>query len=390
MMDGMIVNQFQLQMAVERIINLRGRELLYPSLTQSTEEPEDANDTLTNLDDLALYSSVTALPNSVPVIASTGSATPSDGTDPSTSTPIKPGIHFPHLDLLGPVLELPDNTKEAPVTASTEQESELVGTVLTLPETSTPQAEMQSLSELYKQVAEYFGDSLTSRLPVHQVGDMYVRRQQLPVVSLADQDSKKSGEELLQVFLNVTTKHEDGENVDMKSENQSYDPTPDDIEMDEADEKSEHSSRSEHSDDSTYIDSNLTVKTVVDPSSAGIKLTFRKMPRNEPPLPPPPPPVPEPAPVVKVRRKYADAEVFEREEFCPPHLSTTFVFVYAGMVQKSHPKPRRERTIFDDSHAQWSGTILMLSNKMYGRRKSSYKESNRRLHLHSSSLYNIL
>ena len=405
------------QLAMEKVLNERAIQLLYPC-PQPPEDPDDANDSLSGLVDLSsIYPLQSPVPTAMPIgktgptaaASSTptsitagggvvglsggaGGAGPSDSADPSTSTPIKPGITFSHLDLLGPVIELPDS-KETPVTAASEQAAELLGTVLNIPETSnSAPGPQQPLSALYFLLAEYFGDSLAARLPVRQVHEIYVRKHPQPVVSLADADSKKSGEELLQVFLNVSgSKLDDSENVDIKSENQSYEPAEDeDIDMD----KSEHSS--EHSDDSTFMESNLTVKTVVGDPSTGIKLTFRMLPKIEPPIAapvvlPPPPPPPEPEPVKKVRRKYLDEEVFEREPFLPPHLHTTFVFSYAGCVQESQPKPRTERTIFDDSHLQWSGSLLAINTKLYGRRKgSSPQEARWRLHNHTGTLYNIL
>ena len=64
--------------------------------------------------------------------------------EPSTSTPLKPGIHFTGGDLIGPVLELPEVTNPYKVLAGE-----------------------------YRDLYEYFGDSLAGRLPHCYVKDYY-------------------------------------------------------------------------------------------------------------------------------------------------------------------------------------------------------------------------
>ena len=376
------------------MLNERGNRLLHPD-SYPADESDETMEALVGLENLGMYATTIATPGAGPPTGavSTGNT---EVTDPSSSTPIKPGIHFPHLDLLGPVIELPE-AKEAAVTAVAEPDTELVGTVLTLPETATPRVYSQRpLVDLYRELYDYFGDGLATRLPVREVRDLYKPRHKEIVVSLADEDSKKSGEELLQAFLNVPDRMDDSETVDVKSENQSYGQTPDDNEMDfDADEKSERSSRSDrsHSDESSFMEGNLTVRAMVGDPSRGIKITISKLPKTQVADAAPPAPPPEPVPVIKARRRFEDSEVFEREPFCPPHLATTFVFSYAGCVQRSHPKPVKDRTIFDDSHLQWRGGLMSLdlNTKMYRRRKvTSHGRSQTNLHQHTSSLYSQL
>ena len=192
--------------------------------------------------------------------------------DPSTSTPVKPGMQFSSGDLVGPVLELPETTNP-----------------------------YKLLCDTYKGLYEYFGDSLAGRLPHHFVKDYYSIKREEPRVSFGDTDSKKSGEELLQQFLNVKDvkrveiKQEPHRNksdadvgIEMEHDSQILEQNADDIDF-EGDEKSirsersSRSSRSErsHSDENdSYMgeDTDLTVKATVS-ESLGIKLTITKRPK---------------------------------------------------------------------------------------------------------------
>ena len=159
--------------------------------------------------------------------------------------------HFTHQDLLGPVLELPD--------------------AFTAPK--------YTLTDMYLQFADRFGDSLVARLPY--IEQLPIEVYQLPqqpdfeqLVKLGYPEDKKSGEELLQSFLN------DGS---LLSRHRDYDRLHDDCDIDyDFEDRSDHSSRSDQSDLLNFLgdDTDVTVKNI--DQSHGIKLIFSKKPKTKP------------------------------------------------------------------------------------------------------------
>ncbi|CAH1790630.1 unnamed protein product [Owenia fusiformis] len=65
-----------------------------------------------------------------------------------------------------------------------------------------------SLNDLYAELYGYFGDSLATRLPQHQISNFYQPKSPKSPVHLTDPDTFKSGEELLSVFLKPGVKTE--------------------------------------------------------------------------------------------------------------------------------------------------------------------------------------
>lgn len=276
---------------------------------------------------------------------------------PSTSTPIKPPHSFPH--------------HTHTIERSDLKDSQLLGSALDLNESKGPHT---VLTDIYTQMYDYFGDALAIKLPINHVKDFYLTRKEEVFVSLADEDAKKTGEELLQNFLNVS--HMDDN--DAKSENHSYD-----YDNDEKSERSERSSRSErsHSDESLgFLDesTDLTVKAMSDPSQ-GIKLTIFKRPRvsvsdSETKVSPDKSNTDD-KPAKRRRlnlRAIKDSDIFDRVPI--QQKKPVFVFNYAGAIQSCEPK-QKEWTwpspviepLFTESE------LVRLSNtlKPYGKRKGS-------------------
>lgn len=179
-------------------------------------------------------------------------------TDPNgmdnTRADVKPNNtdHFTHHDLLGPVLELPD--------------------AFTAPK--------YTLTDMYLQFADRFGDSLVARLPyIEQLPvDIYQVPQQPDsegqLVRLGYPEDKKSGEELLQSFL------DDG---NLANRRRDYDRLHDDCDIDyDFEDRSDHSSRSDQSDLLNFLgdDTDMTVTNI--DQSHGIKLIFSKKPKSKP------------------------------------------------------------------------------------------------------------
>ena len=200
--------------------------------------------------------------------------------EPTTSTPVKSGIDF--------------------------SDGDLIGTVLELPEANNP---YKLMMENYSRLIEYFGDSLSMKLPHHHVREYYCQRKREMEVKLGDENTSKSGEELLQQllltddvagsesgFINVVNA-DDLVVVDEDGKSDSHSLDPGTYEMDyegaydgdeksiksERSERSSRSSRSErsHSDETfnsfTDADTDLTVKAVSE--STGIKLFITKRPK---------------------------------------------------------------------------------------------------------------
>ena len=185
-----------------------------------------------------------------------------------------------------------------------------------------------SLLATYQQLYDCFGNSLAARLPVFVLPGVYVAKREEIVVSLADEFTRKSGEELLQTFLEV-----DRERIT---------PT-DDVDMDEQSERSSRSERS-HSDES-YVDeqADLTVKATVSHPSQGIKLTILKRPKRDSESEM----FGNPAGgrLIKKRRltSQSSRDSLLRHMFEPVALvrPARFVFRYAGCVQCSEPKGKK-------------------------------------------------
>ena len=159
---------------------------------------------------------------------------------------------FTHQDLLGPVLELPD--------------------AFTAPK--------YTLTDMYLQFADRFGDSLIARLPyIEQLPiDIYQTPQPVDLerqlVKLGYPDDKKSGEELLQSFM------DDGYIVGRRRD---YNHLHGDCDIDyDFGDRSDRSSRSDQSDLLNFLgdDTDVTVKNI--DQSHGIKLIFSKKPKSKP------------------------------------------------------------------------------------------------------------
>ena len=224
------------------------------------------------------------------------------------------------------------------------------------------------LLDIYREFYEYFGDSIAMRLPIRHIENRYIKKKVNFEVHLGDEDSKRSGEELLKIFMetsavNVTQEHSEMEipDEDSKSVNSEFEPTPDDIDID-MDEKSDLSYRSDRSDDHSFLGNDsgkiaLTVKTTVNDPALGIKLKFSK-------IKPLPPPEPKPEKVEKIEKPKSDSkhsrkrkqslkpvklpEIFER---VPLQRNRQFVFNVDGVTQMA---PREKLTEKLPGGCSWS------------------------------------
>ena len=275
------------------------------------------------------------------------------------------------------------------------EDGDLIGTVLQLPESTNP---YKIAAELYTEFTNYFGDSLSAKLPVEDVEDFYVDIRQDTLVDLGSEESKKSGEQLLHQILNAPSitpvasasrLGSSGNPTDEpRSENHSaYDFTPDD-------EKSERSSRSDrsHSDDLSFLgdDTDLTVKATVSDPSLGIKLTIAKLPKFKTLSPK--------APELKRRRLKSDriTEVFDRPPLKRP--KEFMVFRYQGMEKFCQRSQYSRRGFLEQQsrelHTQQSEyRILCTQLKSVGKKTqktvSASKKWNK-MHVHSATLNNVL
>ncbi|XP_013406678.1 TAF6-like RNA polymerase II p300/CBP-associated factor-associated factor 65 kDa subunit 6L [Lingula anatina] len=156
---------------------------------------------------------------------------------------------------------------------------ELPGELFKQVETKPTRMVYKSYKELYEKLYCFFGDCLSTRLPVAQIELDQMPKKTDNLVSLADSDSLKSGEDLLAVFLNTADK------MEADSEHTSDKTRLDEIDID-GDVKSEPSEPSDKSDenllflgeDTSNVD--LTVKSTND-SSKGIKLIISKRPKRK-------------------------------------------------------------------------------------------------------------
>lgn len=140
-------------------------------------------------------------------------------------------------------------------------------------------ASSSSFLDVYSKLYEYFGDSLAARLPNVPVLDFYeTKRESDAAVSFADEDTCRTGEELLQRFLEQpsTSKRSRLEKDGLMEER-----TPDDTDPDDKSNVSVCSGRSSDGNHS-YVgdDTDLTIKATVTDPSRGIKLTILKRPKT--------------------------------------------------------------------------------------------------------------
>lgn len=142
--------------------------------------------------------------------------------------------------------------------------TESKGSFIRRPSWKAERYQPKSLKDLYDEMYGYFGDSLTGYLPLMQAEIDRPLLRDKKLLSLADVDAAKSGEELLADFLRAGEKQDE----EMKSE-------PSDI-------KSEKSSE----DNSFFLDSDsrsmdLTVKSTANDPAKGIKLIISKRPKSK-------------------------------------------------------------------------------------------------------------
>ena len=74
---------------------------------------------------------------------------------------------------------------------------DLLGAVLELPEAKTPH---QIMLDIYQDAYDKFGDAIACKMPINHVKDFYIVKKEEKCVSLGDEDSQKTGEEMLQDF----------------------------------------------------------------------------------------------------------------------------------------------------------------------------------------------
>ncbi len=174
------------------------------------------------------------------------------------------------------------------VPMETNMKEELLGPVLDLPEPG------QSAEQLYELGYEYFGDSLAMRLPVVQISNFYVASStcEAPIL-LGDENSKKSGEELLQEILDSKPvgrgMRKSTESLSQEVKSEVHGSEDMDVDVDEKSSRSGRSSRSSrsdrsHSEDLSFLglgeDADLTVQATVSDPSMGIKLFISKKPKS--------------------------------------------------------------------------------------------------------------
>lgn len=300
-----------MQLAAEFVVQSRQHRLLHGS-----EGWTDGDDSIMELLPDGLLGTPTTDMPTPSLLSPTGK--PLALLSPSGRTPTAPPLLSPRADetseLLGSVLQLGEE-KEG---------KELLGSMLQLPDSQSPEEE---LLKIYSDLYSYFGDALATRLAINTATGRYIPPPQHPVVSLRDEDAKKTGEELLQTFL--TKKEEDEMEIDDKSEKSS---------------RSEHSGGSDES--ANYFDTDLTVKTSDD--SKGIKLTIFKRPKK--PHQKASPSVPRPEPQARqdpkrrqkqsFRQHHDRLAFFENHPLISPYQSTQFIFMYAGCEQRSEPRKK--------------------------------------------------
>lgn len=205
--------------------------------------------------------------------------------------------------------------------------------------------------ETYRHCYNPCGDTLAARLPVEGLERMYAPRP-LIEVSLADENSNKTGEELLQQFLPAMRRGRGRRSYEMGDFDISrYDG--EDVDVDDDERSSERS----HSDENlSFLGedvADLTVKTTVSDPSKGIKLTIAKKPKSRtseaesqdsgsehmktPPR------------SGEGRRRGAmrpsHADFFEATKIRATNIQ--FVFSYAGRIQRCKSVERRKSSVID-------------------------------------------
>ena len=267
---------------------------------------------------------------------------------------------------------------------------DLLGAVLELPEAKTPH---QVMLDIYQEAYDKFGDAIAYKMPINNIKDFYIVKKEEKYVSLGDEDSQKTGEEMLQDFLTVSREEAEGRRANGD---------------DDDDDRSDRSSRSDQSDLDDGIspflgDSKITVSTTLSDPSMGIKLKIRKLPKLDP-IPSDPEPVKEPeksedklSTPEKLESKpkrlwnpcgqLTHSDAFEQIDL-PYKVPLMFQFSYLGGYHQCEFH-RTVRTMFDDVP---DCTQLSHLNTRMGRIGKSRlrKQSKDRLHKHQSSLKCIL
>ncbi len=263
---------------------------------------------------------------------------------------------------------------------------DLLGAVLELPEAKTPH---QVMLDIYLDAYDKFGDAVSCKMPIHQIKDLYVVKREEKFVSLADADSHKTGEEMLQDFLTVSR-----EEAERRRANGD----------DDDDDRSDRSSRSDQSDLDDGIspflgDSKITVSTTLSDPSMGIKLKFKKLPKLDP-IPPEPEPLkqPEKSPDkltppekldTKPKRLWNPTHQLTHEEAfdsvdLPYRAPLVFHFSYLGSDYRCEYN-RTIRTVFDE--VPDTGRTSYLHSRMSSVGKSRLrKRGKNELHRHQSTL----
>lgn len=270
---------------------------------------------------------------------------------------------------------------------------ELLGAVLELPEAKTPH---QIMLDMYQDAYDKFGDAIACKMPINLIKDFYFVKKEEKYVSLGDEDSQKTGEEMLQDFLTVSR-----EEAERRRANGD----------DDDDDRSDRSSRSDQSDLDDGIspflgDSKITVSTTVSDPSMGIKLKFKKLPKLDPiPLEPEPMKIGEPEkspdkltplekldpkpskPLWRPTHQLTHGEAFEHVEILHK-MPLLFQFSYLGGYHQCEYH-KTLRTMFDEVTGCVQLSRLNLRMKPVG--KSRLKKRNKaQLHRHQSSLQCIL
>ncbi len=337
------------QNAVEMTLRHRRFRLLHPNEDHGVED--EAFTVETNYDHLLRVSRQESLDT---------------GPVSSTSMSRTPAMQFSHQELLGAVLELP--------------------------EAKTPH---QIMLEFYQDAYQKFGDAICCKMPMSNIPDFYVIKYEEKFVSLADEDSQKTGEEMLQDFLTVSR-----EEAERRRANGD----------DDDDDRSDRSSRSDQSDLDDGIspflgDSKITVSTTLSDPSMGIKLKFRKMPKLDP-IPPEPEPMKEPEkgpekvsvpdkPDPKPKRLWHPThQLTHREAFdhvdVHEKMPQVFHFSYLGCSYHSEYLPTL-RTMFDEVQDCVQLRFLNSRAKPVGKsRQQKTQQDRNKLHKLQSSLNCVL
>jgi hypothetical protein len=203
-------------------------------------------------------------------------------------------------------------------------------------EKENPYEDCEKLKEVYQLSFNTCGDTLSSRLPIESVSNVYFPKS-LPKVSLADDDSKKSGEELLQQFLPSIRRGRGRRSFETGEFDEDYD-----------DDRS--------SDDLSFVgegDADLTIKATVSDPGKGIKLLIGKKSKSrlseaesqdsENESTKTPPRLTAYRKPTRPMRQYSD--FFEWTTIKAPSIQ--FVFSYAGRIQRCKSIERRKSSVVE-------------------------------------------